>query len=76
MIAGVEVAVAHIAKILDQAGIQSSDAIAQSYREMAQNVSPTMANKEQVAMILNHIATILETSSPKDFSSEIRQMLH
>ncbi|MEW6595691.1 MAG: hypothetical protein AB1413_12560 [Thermodesulfobacteriota bacterium] len=56
MVVGTELAIVHMATILETKGVASKKDIAASYRATAANIGQGVQNRDIVVMILDHIA--------------------
>jgi hypothetical protein len=60
MVVGTELAIVHMATILETKGVASKKDIAASYRATAANIEQGVQNRDIIVMILNHIAAGIE----------------
>jgi hypothetical protein len=75
MIAGLELAIVHVCRVLESKGVAAD--LAPSFLATADALAPNVRNREQIAMVLRHIAGGLRSAdAPSGFGEELRKLLN
>lgn len=77
LFAGYEIALVHLATLLDARGVMTRADIAASFRATAQTLPSEAVNRAQVLAVLNQLASLIESSSTAtELSDELRRLLN